>query len=123
MHCAFQKVFFWFFKAFPKTFDKIADLADKHYFTKKDTKDQSWLKVQVPQPGIDPKEALIPTQDVHKQYAGNVISARCQVPCLYKFELMGTPEDVERVKIGVNELWQHQPLQQQPSSSVKSLVQ
>lgn len=56
-------------------------------------------------------------------YAGNVISARCQVPCLYKFELMGTPEDVERVKIGVNELWQHQPLQQQPLSNVKSLVQ
>ncbi len=38
-------------------------------------------------------------------FAGNVISARCQVPCLYKFELMGTPEDVERVKNGVNYLW------------------
>lgn len=69
-----QKVFFWFFKAFPKTFDKIADLADKHYFTKKDTKDQSWLKVQVPQPGIDPKEPLISPQDMRQQYANNVIS-------------------------------------------------
>jgi protein involved in ribonucleotide reduction len=38
-------------------------------------------------------------------FAGNVISARCRVPCLYKFELMGTPEDVERVKNGVNYLW------------------
>jgi protein involved in ribonucleotide reduction len=34
-------------------------------------------------------------------YAGDVISTRCQVPCLYKFELMGTQEDVEKVKNGV----------------------
>ena len=54
-------------------------------------------------------------------YAGNVISARCQVPCLYKFELMGTPEDVENVKDGVYELWQRQ--QSQPLWNVKSLAQ
>ncbi len=46
-------------------------------------------------------------------YAGNVISARCGVPCFYKFELMGTPDDVEMVRNGVRELWEC-PLQQQP---------
>ena len=54
-------------------------------------------------------------------YAGNVISARCQVPCLYKFELMGTPEDVEIVKNGVQQLWQHLPLQ--PLWNKKNLAQ
>lgn len=48
-------------------------------------------------------------------YAGNVISARCHVPCLYRFELMGTPEDVEMVKNGVNELWQFQQSWQKTS--------
>lgn len=51
-------------------------------------------------------------------YAGDVISARCQVPCLYKFELMGTQEDVEIVKNGVYELWQR--LQSPPSWNLKS---
>lgn len=41
-------------------------------------------------------------------HAGDVISARCQVPCLYRFELMGTPEDVENVKSGMKKLWQQQ---------------
>lgn len=54
-------------------------------------------------------------------YAGNVISARCQVPCLYKFELMGTPEDVENVKDGVYKLWQRQP--SQPLWNLKSHAQ
>ena len=35
--------------------------------------------------------------------AGDVISAKVQVPYLYRFELMGTPEDVERVKEGLAE--------------------
>jgi protein involved in ribonucleotide reduction len=38
-------------------------------------------------------------------YAGDVISARCKVPCLYRFELMGTPDDVANVKSGMNKLW------------------
>jgi len=33
--------------------------------------------------------------------AGTVISKKCQVPLLYTFELMGTPEDVERVREGL----------------------
>lgn len=38
-------------------------------------------------------------------YAGNVISKKCGVPLLYKFELSGTPEDVTRVRKGMNALW------------------
>lgn len=34
--------------------------------------------------------------------AGTAISKKCQVPLLYTFELMGTPEDVERVREGLN---------------------
>ncbi|MCX6499353.1 MAG: class Ib ribonucleoside-diphosphate reductase assembly flavoprotein NrdI, partial [Arthrobacter sp.] len=29
----------------------------------------------------------------------------CQVPHLYRFELMGTPEDVSRVQQGLEEFW------------------
>lgn len=38
-------------------------------------------------------------------YAGDIISARCKVPCLYRFELMGTAEDVANVRNGINKLW------------------
>lgn len=33
--------------------------------------------------------------------AGDIISAKCQVPYLYRFELMGTDHDVRRVKEGL----------------------
>ena len=35
--------------------------------------------------------------------AGEVIAAKCQVPYLYRFELMGTDEDVHRVREGLAE--------------------
>jgi protein involved in ribonucleotide reduction len=35
--------------------------------------------------------------------AGDVISAKCGVPYLYRFELMGTPGDVARVQEGLAE--------------------
>jgi protein involved in ribonucleotide reduction len=35
--------------------------------------------------------------------AGDVIAAKCGVPYLYRFELMGTPGDVARVKEGLTE--------------------
>lgn len=41
--------------------------------------------------------------------AGDVIAAKCQVPYLYRFELMGTPLDIENVRKGVTEFWQQQP--------------
>lgn len=38
--------------------------------------------------------------------AGDVIAQKCQVPYLYRFELMGTMRDIENVRKGVNEFWQ-----------------
>ncbi|CAM2777643.1 class Ib ribonucleoside-diphosphate reductase assembly flavoprotein NrdI [Skermania piniformis] len=42
--------------------------------------------------------------------AGDVISAKCGVPYLYRFELMGTVDDVERVRKGLGLFWQQQRL-------------
>ncbi len=39
--------------------------------------------------------------------AGTIIAAKCHVPYLYGFELLGTPEDVTRVREGLGQLWQH----------------
>ncbi|MFT4109872.1 class Ib ribonucleoside-diphosphate reductase assembly flavoprotein NrdI [Propionicimonas sp.] len=38
--------------------------------------------------------------------AGDIVAAKCGVPHLYQFELMGTPDDVERVREGLIQLWQ-----------------
>ena len=38
--------------------------------------------------------------------AGDIISAKLGVPFLYRYELLGTPTDVERVTRGLEELWQ-----------------
>lgn len=38
-------------------------------------------------------------------YAGNVISKKCNVPLLYKFELTGTDQDIINVQRGVSRLW------------------
>lgn len=50
-------------------------------------------------------------------YAGNVVSRKCGVPYLYRFELMGTDEDVQAVRAGLADFWKdetcHQPLQLQ----------
>ncbi|WP_010541954.1 class Ib ribonucleoside-diphosphate reductase assembly flavoprotein NrdI [Dietzia alimentaria] len=40
--------------------------------------------------------------------SGNVISTKLEIPYLYRFELMGTQEDVIRVREGLEEFWQHQ---------------
>lgn len=37
--------------------------------------------------------------------AGKVISEKCQVPYLYRFELAGSDEDVIRVKAGLEKFW------------------
>jgi len=37
--------------------------------------------------------------------AADIIAAKCQVPRLYRFELMGTPEDVARVTNGLDTFW------------------
>lgn len=40
--------------------------------------------------------------------AGEIIARKTGVPYLYRFELMGTQEDVESVREGLEEFWQHQ---------------
>ncbi|WP_255769473.1 class Ib ribonucleoside-diphosphate reductase assembly flavoprotein NrdI [Pseudarthrobacter sulfonivorans] len=37
--------------------------------------------------------------------AADIIAAKCQIPRLYRFELMGTPEDVARVNNGLDTFW------------------
>jgi len=37
--------------------------------------------------------------------AGDIISAKCGVPYLYRFELMGTGEDVVNVRQGLERFW------------------
>jgi protein involved in ribonucleotide reduction len=40
--------------------------------------------------------------------AARKISAKCDVPLLYRFELMGTPEDVDLVRQGLEQFWTQQ---------------
>ncbi|MFZ2527628.1 MAG: class Ib ribonucleoside-diphosphate reductase assembly flavoprotein NrdI [Rhodococcus sp. (in: high G+C Gram-positive bacteria)] len=39
-------------------------------------------------------------------FAGDIISRKCNVPYLYRFELMGTAEDVDRVRAGLAQFWE-----------------
>lgn len=38
--------------------------------------------------------------------AGDIVAAKLGVPHMYKFELLGTAEDVSRVRKGLKEFWQ-----------------
>ncbi|GAA1144120.1 class Ib ribonucleoside-diphosphate reductase assembly flavoprotein NrdI [Nesterenkonia lutea] len=46
----------------------------------------------------------------HESYciAGDIVAAKCGVPHLYRFELMGTREDVSTVNKGLEEFWKQQ---------------
>lgn len=37
--------------------------------------------------------------------AGDIVAAKCKVPHLYRFELMGTPDDVRLVNQGLDKFW------------------
>ncbi|OUM42706.1 class Ib ribonucleoside-diphosphate reductase assembly flavoprotein NrdI [Arthrobacter sedimenti] len=37
--------------------------------------------------------------------AADIVAAKCNVPVLYRFEVMGTSEDVDRVTRGLEEFW------------------
>ncbi|MDT0684404.1 class Ib ribonucleoside-diphosphate reductase assembly flavoprotein NrdI [Roseicyclus sp. F158] len=41
--------------------------------------------------------------------AGDIIAAKCGVPCLYRFELAGTNGDIARVRQGLERLWTQKP--------------
>lgn len=45
--------------------------------------------------------------------AGKIIANKCQIPVLYRFELSGTQHDVEAVRHGLKQFWEHhgQPIQ------------
>lgn len=45
----------------------------------------------------------------HYCIAGPVIARKCGVPELYRFELLGTEEDVSRVREGLERFWAQQP--------------
>ncbi|PHO38439.1 ribonucleotide reductase assembly protein NrdI, partial [Mycobacterium tuberculosis variant bovis] len=45
-------------------------------------------------------------------YAGDVVSRKCSVPYLYRFELMGTEDDVAAVRTGLAEFWKEQTCHQ-----------
>lgn len=38
--------------------------------------------------------------------AGDIISRKLGVPFLYRYELLGTPQDVQKVRKGLEEFWQ-----------------
>ncbi|ROS75652.1 protein involved in ribonucleotide reduction [Curtobacterium sp. PhB130] len=40
--------------------------------------------------------------------AGDVVSQKCHVPVLYRFELFGTPDDVSAVNSGLDAFWTQQ---------------
>ena len=42
----------------------------------------------------------------HFCIAGDIISRKCNVPHLYRLEVFGTPEDVERVNAGLERWWE-----------------
>lgn len=42
----------------------------------------------------------------HYCLAGPIVSAKCQVPELYRFELLGTQRDIEQVKNGLTRFWE-----------------
>ena len=42
----------------------------------------------------------------HFGLAGDIISRKCNVPHLYRLEVFGTPEDVERVNAGLERWWE-----------------
>jgi protein involved in ribonucleotide reduction len=47
-------------------------------------------------------------------YAGEVVSRKCGVPYLYRFELMGTDEDVQAVRAGLTDFWKDETCHRLP---------
>ncbi|MGE5696108.1 MAG: class Ib ribonucleoside-diphosphate reductase assembly flavoprotein NrdI [Candidatus Sericytochromatia bacterium] len=45
-------------------------------------------------------------------YAGDVVSRKCGVPYLYRFELMGTDDDVQAVRAGLADFWKEETCHQ-----------
>lgn len=57
----------------------------------------------------------------HYCLAGPVVSAKCQVPELYRFELLGTDRDTTRVREGLGEFWARQPHTGKPTTTTSTI--
>ena len=42
--------------------------------------------------------------------SGEIVAGKCKVPHMYRFELLGTPDDVETVREGLDQFWQRHSL-------------
>src|SRR5690625_7904323 len=51
--------------------------------------------------------------------AGDIISAKTNVPVMYRFELMGTPTDVTKVREGLDAFWQQHSLKKKDRKSTR----
>jgi len=56
----------------------------------------------------------------HYCVAGPIISKKCRVPELYRFELLGTPTDVQKVKEGLTKFWQNQSNQESTQETLNN---
>lgn len=45
--------------------------------------------------------------------AGRIVADKCRVPLLYRFELLGTADDVAKVREGVNTFWKQEAWKRQ----------
>ncbi|WP_425425693.1 class Ib ribonucleoside-diphosphate reductase assembly flavoprotein NrdI [Bowdeniella nasicola] len=50
----------------------------------------------------------------HYCLAGPIISAKCHVPELYRFELLGTSRDIDQVNTGLTRFWEQRSGEQTP---------
>lgn len=55
----------------------------------------------------------------HYCLAGPVISRKCRIPELYRFELLGTSRDVDRVTAGLDSFWAQHPPARPPASPAR----
>ena len=53
--------------------------------------------------------------------AGDVVSSKCNVPYLYRFEMMGTAEDVEAVRVVLADFWKKEENTWHQRSQLQSL--
>ena len=54
-------------------------------------------------------------------FAGDVVSSKCNVPYLYRFEMMGTAEDVEAVRVVLADFWKKEENTWHQRSQLQSL--
>lgn len=68
------------------------------------------------EPRVDPRGDRLRQHELREAYAaaGPIISRKCHVPLMYRFELMGTREDVHAVREGVRRFFSDTPPTERP---------